>query len=99
VPKWDVVVTIEEFGPNHRLWKKFAERANALTDTTLRWELAQSTDFGDITVGLRATVEAETPESAIRRVIRRVRDIGQRIDRDDQVRWGSISGTATRRAN
>jgi hypothetical protein len=66
VPEWDVVVIIEGFGPNHQLWRKVADRANALSDASLRWEFAPPADVRDNTVGVRATVEAETPESAIR---------------------------------
>lgn len=83
MPKWQVEVTVEGFGPNHMLWRKLAERANTLTDSTLRWELAQPVDRHGETARIHATVEAETPEAAIRRMMKRVRDIGHHVDRED----------------
>jgi hypothetical protein len=77
VPEWDVEITTEGFGPSDPLWRRFAERADTLRDATLRWDLAKSADARGDAQRVRAIVEAETPEAAIRRVMRRVRDIGQ----------------------
>ena len=94
MPKWNVEITVEGFGPNHPLWKKFAERANRLNDATLQWQLGQPADLLGETARVRATVESQTPEAAIRRVMKRVRDIGQQVDREDRVRWEGMTGTA-----
>jgi hypothetical protein len=99
VPEWEVEITVEGFGPNHPLWKRFAERANSLSDATLRWDLAEPAEARGDGTGIRATLEAETPEAAIRRVMGRVRDVAQRVDREDRVRWERITGRAMRRAS
>ena len=99
VTEWEVEITVEGFGPNHPLWKRFAERASSLSDATLRWELAEPADVRGDRAGIRAAIEAETPEAAIRRVMQRVRDIARRVDREDRVRWESMTGKATRRAS
>jgi len=94
MPKWEIEITVEGFSPNHQLWKMFAERASRLNDATLQWELAQPADLRGETAHIRATVESETPEAAIRRVMKRVRDIGQQVDREDRVRWETMTGKA-----
>jgi hypothetical protein len=94
VPKWEVEITVEGFGPSHPLWNKFAERANRLNDASLEWELEQSADLLGGNASIRATIESDTPEAAIRRVMKRVRDIGEQVDREDLVRWEHVTGKA-----
>lgn len=94
---WAVEVTVEGFGPSHPLWKRFAAEATAHADTSLEWGLAQPSGLSGVTARIAATVQAESPEAAIRRVMKVVRKIGHRVDRGDQLRW-AVTGRATRRA-
>lgn len=61
-------------------------------------ELALPTDASGATARIRATVEADSPEAAIRRVMKLVNKVGRRVDREEGVRWATMTGRATRRA-
>src|SRR5260370_25206987 len=74
---WDVEVTVEGFGPNHPLWKRFAEVANRLPDSTVRWNLAQPTDRGGQTARIRGLVAADSATAATRRVMAVVHGVGR----------------------
>ena len=91
--QWEVEITLDGFGPNHPLSRKFAEHANAVSDATLRWERSRQ-NSGDTPI--RAVVEAPSADAAIRRVMKLVRLVGLRIDRDSNVRWSGMTGRATR---
>jgi len=91
---WEVEVTVDGFGPKHALWRRFMRHAEALADTSLEWGMAQPTDPSRGAPCIRAVIEAESPESAVRRVMRLVRQVGGSVDRGQQVRWASMTATA-----
>ena len=91
--EWEVEVTLDGFGPNHPLSRKFAEYADTVSDATLRWEPGRHAPTG---APIRAVVEAPSAEAAIRRVMKLVRLVGLRIDRGGKVRWSGMTGRASR---
>ncbi len=91
---WEVEVTVDGFGPNHALWRRFIRHAEALADTSLEWGMAQPADLSRRAAHIRAVVEAESPEAAVRRVMKLVRQVGDSVDRGEQVRWASMTATA-----
>ncbi len=65
VPLWNVEVSVEGFGPNHALWKRFTRYAEALADPVLEWRFPQATEVGGGSSRLGAAISADSPEAAI----------------------------------
>ncbi len=94
--RWSVEITVGGFGPDHPLWAKFAKQAAEHADPKLEWTLPPLTDRTGQAARIRAVVEADSAEAAIRLLMRIVRQAGRSVDRYDEVTWAGMEGAAFR---
>src|SRR5947207_4013022 len=81
--RWHVEVTVDGFGPNHSLWRRFIDIGARLADDSVQWELTQRGQ----TARIQATVTARTADEAARRLMQLVRQAGRAVDRNAAVSW------------
>ena len=93
---WLVEIDVDGFGPGHRLWSKFIEALIHRDDAGLSWLVPDPGAAGQEGGCLRASVDASTPEAAVRRALAVAGDVGRSVDRFDKVFWAGIRGAATR---
>jgi hypothetical protein len=91
--RWHVEVTVDGFGPAHPLWGRFVHAAKPQWDDRLAWNLAESTRSRPAG-RIQATVTAVTPEEAVRRLMKAVREVGQSVDRTRMLSWSGLTGRA-----
>ncbi len=92
--RWRVEVVVEGFGPAHPLWGRFVEKADVVRDGRLEWELTQPTNGRGRAGRIEAIVTAVTPDEAVRKLMKAVREVGRSVDRAGTLSWVGLSGRA-----